>query len=154
MMSRQVFDEVGRFDPKYFMYAEDMDLCSRVKNLGRRNYYLSTATVTHHGGQSTSAQEDGQLSAVVMRESLFEFIRRHRGPAYAWVFRVSTALVAVCRLGVLGIRRLVAASSERRRALSLSIKKWLRIFSWAVGSETARAKPARRAAPQGESNVI
>src|SRR6266567_28504 len=44
---RAALDRVGFFDPRYFMYGEDIDLCYRLKLGGWKVFYLPTATASH-----------------------------------------------------------------------------------------------------------
>jgi GT2 family glycosyltransferase len=136
MVRRSVFERVGRFNPEYFMYCEDLDLCYRVQNAGLRNYYIGTATVIHHGGQSTNSQSDDQFSSLMMRESVLTFVRATRGYLYASILRSATAFGAFCRLSLLAIAMIFALSSSRRNSVSRAIVKWARVFRWAIGLET------------------
>lgn len=43
-----VFDRIGRFDPGYFLYYEDADLCERARRAGFRVLFTPHATATHH----------------------------------------------------------------------------------------------------------
>ena len=52
MLIRAVYDVVGEFDEKYFMYYEDLDYCRRVREAGFAVYYLPTAKIIHYHGQS------------------------------------------------------------------------------------------------------
>ena len=47
MFRRAALDRVGFFDPRYFMYGEDIDLCYRLKLGGWKVFYLPTATASH-----------------------------------------------------------------------------------------------------------
>src|SRR5712692_3541390 len=124
MVRRSVFESVGRFNPDYFLYGEDMDLCYKVKKAGWKNYYVGGATVIHHGGQSTDSQSDNQFSSLMMRESLLKFVRAHRGYLYAHVFRWATAFAALCRLGLLAVAMVLPLTIPRRHSLSLAFAKW------------------------------
>lgn len=54
MMVRQnILSEVGGFDERFFMYAEDIDLSYRIEKAGFKNYYLSRTTIIHFKGEST-----------------------------------------------------------------------------------------------------
>ena len=44
MLRRSALDRVGFFDPRYFMFGEDLDLCYRLKLGGWKIFYLPTAT--------------------------------------------------------------------------------------------------------------
>jgi GT2 family glycosyltransferase len=83
MIRRQVFEQVGRFTTSYFMYAEDVDLCLKVRQAGGTNLFLPRAAVTHHGGQSSRSQDDEHFADVVLRESRLRFFRNRRGVLYA-----------------------------------------------------------------------
>lgn len=48
MMSRKVYDEVGGFDPRYFLFMEDFDLCRMVKKAGYRVVYYPEVEVNHY----------------------------------------------------------------------------------------------------------
>ena len=45
--------EVGLLDEQFFMYAEDLDLCYRIKQRGWQVWYNSGVTVLHYKGQSS-----------------------------------------------------------------------------------------------------
>jgi GT2 family glycosyltransferase len=43
MLRRSALDRIGFFDPRYFMFGEDLDLCYRLKLGGWKVFYLPTA---------------------------------------------------------------------------------------------------------------
>src|SRR5438270_3778178 len=47
MVRMAALDRVGFFDPRYFMFGEDLDLCYRLKLGGWKIFYLPAATATH-----------------------------------------------------------------------------------------------------------
>ena len=48
MMRRDVFDRLGGFDERFFLYFEDYDLCSRVRTSGLQVVYDPRSEVIHH----------------------------------------------------------------------------------------------------------
>jgi len=48
MLRMSALDRVGFFDPRYFMFGEDLDLCYRLKLGGWKIFYLPSASATHH----------------------------------------------------------------------------------------------------------
>jgi N-acetylglucosaminyl-diphospho-decaprenol L-rhamnosyltransferase len=82
LLRREAFEQVGGFDPKYFMYCEDMDLCRRLAEAGWQNVYVPTAVITHLGGHATQG-----ASAVMLKEhhkALYTYLSEHyRGPQWA-----------------------------------------------------------------------
>ena len=39
-------------DEQFFLYAEDVDLCARIRRLSRRILFTPNIEVVHHGGRS------------------------------------------------------------------------------------------------------
>lgn len=52
-ISKELFIKIGGFDPDYFLYFEEVDLCKRVKKNGFKVYYLPKIKVLHDGSVST-----------------------------------------------------------------------------------------------------
>lgn len=56
-MKKEIFEKVGGFNESYFMYYEDLEICSRVKKLGLCVYYLPDVIVYHKVGGSISVKK-------------------------------------------------------------------------------------------------
>lgn len=63
MIGKPLWDELGGFDLKYYMYGEDADLCLRARALGYRPMITPDAQIMHVYGAST-AQRANKISAV------------------------------------------------------------------------------------------
>ena len=83
LIRREVIDQVGLFDPRYFLYYEEVDHCKRVKNAGWKVVYYPHTTVVHIGGES--AKSVGELNATSRQisnlqiESELLYFRKHHG---------------------------------------------------------------------------
>ncbi|MEU0315205.1 glycosyltransferase [Nocardioides sp. NPDC006273] len=55
-VTRELWERVGGFDERYFLYWEDVDLCARVQALGGRVAVIDGATATHSGGGTQRAE--------------------------------------------------------------------------------------------------
>lgn len=75
---REAFDAAGGFDPSFFMFSEEVDLCRRLEGLGWEVHFTPDATVVHSGGASTR-QRRPQM-ALCMLVSSKRFFRRHYPP--------------------------------------------------------------------------
>lgn len=53
MVRRDLFEQLGGFDERFFMYVEDTDLCKRFHDVGKQVVYLGDLDVVHHWGAST-----------------------------------------------------------------------------------------------------
>lgn len=88
LVRQEVIDTVGLFDPRFFLYYEEVDHCRAVKNAGWEVTYFPTVTVTHLGGES--AKSDASLSAqgrqisTLQAESELLYFRKHHGAIGAW----------------------------------------------------------------------
>jgi len=47
LVRREVFEKIGMFDEKFFLYDEEVDLCVRARKKGIRNYYVPKSVVYH-----------------------------------------------------------------------------------------------------------
>lgn len=105
---REAFEELGGFDERYFMFAEDIDLCWRAHEAGWGVGVEPAAVVTHVQG-ATTRRHPYRMLASHHRSALRFAARRARG-----VGRLGLPLAAA----VLGARLAVALADEalRRRA--------------------------------------
>jgi GT2 family glycosyltransferase len=53
IMKRDLYNEVGGFDEKCFMYSDDIDLSYMVLQKGKSNFYFHETSVIHYKGEST-----------------------------------------------------------------------------------------------------
>lgn len=60
MTRKKVMEEVGYFDEDYFMFAEDIDLCYKIKQKGYKVYYLPQFSILHSKGVSTGLKKHSQ----------------------------------------------------------------------------------------------
>ncbi len=82
LLRREAFEAVGGFDPSYFMYCEDMDLCRRLGEDGRLNVYVPGAVITHSGGHATQRSAGPMLAE--HHRALHRYLsRQYAGPAHA-----------------------------------------------------------------------
>jgi GT2 family glycosyltransferase len=133
LLKREVFDEVNLFSSDYFMYTEDVDLCFKVKQTGRRVYCIPSVEVVHHGGSSSGQAQSG-FATIMMCESVSKFLRKTRGGVYSWGYRLGMCMSALCRLSALMTAGLFAKSA-RRSELNSSKQKWSSVLRWAFNLE-------------------
>jgi len=82
LLRREAFEAVGGFDPSYFMYCEDMDLCRRLAEAGWSNVYVPSAVITHEGGHATSRSAGPMLRE--HHRALYRYLsRQYSRPAQA-----------------------------------------------------------------------
>ncbi len=79
MIRRDLFEKIGGFDPEYFMYFEEADLCMRVAKLGHTSHYTPGARVLHLISQSSRTHP--WWFHHILRRSRMIYARKHMTPA-------------------------------------------------------------------------
>ena len=73
---RQMIDEVGGFDERFHMYAEDNEWCWRISKSNWKLVFVPDAVVLHHGGQSSMKRWSSDEKLRVKLEAGFYFEHR------------------------------------------------------------------------------
>ena len=72
LIRRKALNQVGLMDEEFFVYSEEVDLCSRIRDYGWRISWLPTVEVIHLGGQSTQqVQQEMFLQLYRGQNSIF-----------------------------------------------------------------------------------
>jgi len=90
LVRRDLFDRLGGFDERFFLYYEEVDLCRRIRAAGYRVQYWPELRVQHIGGVSartvagaTVARSGSQLTLWRARSGLL-YYRKNHGWLTAW----------------------------------------------------------------------
>jgi len=132
MVKRELLDRIGSFTTDFFMYAEDMDLCIKVRKAGARIYYVPEAVIVHHGGRSSSVHAESNFSSVMQCESLAKFFTKHRGQGYSRMYRASTAIVSAARMVLILLMFPFTLLQKGYQGWSQMASKWLAILAWSL----------------------
>ena len=85
LLRRELVEQVGLFDPLYFLYFEEVDHCKASKKAGWEVVYFPDVSVVHIGGES--ARSLGELAAgsrqveVLQIEAAMLYFRKNHGLA-------------------------------------------------------------------------
>ncbi|MCS7251714.1 MAG: glycosyltransferase family 2 protein [Anaerolineae bacterium] len=85
LVRREAVEQVGPMDEGFFMYAEEMDWCRRMRAAGWKVFYHPQAKVIHYGGRSSD-----QVPAVqhlAFQQSKIRYFRKHHGRMAAAALR-------------------------------------------------------------------
>jgi GT2 family glycosyltransferase len=109
LVRRAALDKTGPMDEAYFVYAEEADLCFRLRRAGWRCVFSPCARILHEDGGGKSTAQDPVRMHVQLQKSILVFHRKNLGRA-SW----------------LAAKAIYVASSACRaayfRALSLVVK--------------------------------
>jgi GT2 family glycosyltransferase len=93
IIRRDLIDNIGLFDPRFFLYYEEVDLCRRIHEAGFKVYYWPDLVITHIGGASSEtvdglafASSGKQLTLWRMRSQLL-YYRKWHGWLYSWLVK-------------------------------------------------------------------
>ncbi len=126
LISKRIFDQVGRFDPNIFLYHEDDDISLRLRKHGSL-MFVRDALVFHKGGRSSTRTADiAYFKAFHMAQSRVYAGRKHGRP----LPRVSAVLH-----GLLQILITSAFFSKRR---------WAKSRGFLIGACSRKTKARRR----------
>lgn len=96
LLRRAALVELRGLDEGFFMYAEDIDLCRRLRSAGHEIVFEPRAVVRHEGG--ASAPRTHLLPTLAA--SRIRYARKHGGPGVALLERVGLALEALTHTAV------------------------------------------------------
>jgi len=90
LVRRSAFEQLGGFDPAYFMYFEDVDLGFRLGKSGYRNVYAPSANVTHSGAHATTSESENMIRT--HHDSARLFLARKYSGVWLWPVRMALTL--------------------------------------------------------------
>lgn len=74
MLPREAFLKVKGFDPSIFMYAEEMELCYRLRKEGKQITFYPQSSIIHLGGKSSGAS----LAISGEIKGMLQFFKLHK----------------------------------------------------------------------------
>ena len=91
LVRKKTVDEVGMFDERFFLYAEDLDWCKRMTEANWQIYYLPEAVVVHHKSQSgkkkKSNKKEKSAATHHFYDTMKQFYEKHYQDTYPWYVR-------------------------------------------------------------------
>ncbi len=132
LIRRELIDQVGLFDPRFFLYFEEVDLCFVAKKAGWKVVYFPETKVIHIGGES--AKSDASLTAAgrqiesLQIESELLYFRKNHGLG---------GVLADVMLSTVADAILLAKHVLRRRGLQGLAARWQHAASiWRLFART------------------
>ena len=128
MVRAGVFRDVGGFDPAYFMYFEDTDLCVRIRKAGHPVFFVPEARIKHHLGASSG--RDWRIRArmiVAYNQSRYHFFTGEVGFMHGKLVKLYTLLGATLRLLAWSV--IVVARPGSRDQVRLFAEVWKRTLA-------------------------
>ena len=136
MIRKEVIEQVGSFDERFFMYAEDFDLCYRLRQKGWKLYYMSNVEIIHVGG-GTSQNSFSAFPTLMMRESISQLMEKYYGKSGVLRYKLALLLGSLVRLTLLYLMKIKdqLGSCSKKDQINQSINKYFTMFKWSVNLE-------------------
>ena len=87
LIEKKLWNQIEGFDPRFFMYGEDADLCLRAKKTGALPVITPEATIIHYGGASEKVRAEKMGRLFHAKEQL---LQKHWSPFKA---RIGVGLI-------------------------------------------------------------
>lgn len=130
MVDADAWRMTGGFDPRFFLYAEELDLCKRIRDLGRKLVFDPSCTILHDTG---GGQRHTPARLVNRARGNATYMRKHWGPLAAeigcWI-QVLHAAVRIARISLRSWRGVDERLRNQRDAWSAVL---LRRDEWWLG---------------------
>ena len=89
LVRRDAAEQIGWFDPAFFVYSDEVDFCKRLRDAGWRTLYVPAAAAIHHEQLSTGAVPERRI--VELSRNRDRYMRKHHTAPAAWAVRLLTA---------------------------------------------------------------
>lgn len=117
LIRREVVEQIGYLDERFFAYQEDADYCFRARQSGWQVCYVPTAHIIHYGGMGGSGVQPFR-TIVVWHKSYYLYYRKNFSRDYPflfnWFFYLAMFIKLIFSLSLTYFRRKKLASSQQR----------------------------------------
>lgn len=89
LIRREVVQEIGYFDERFFFYAEDADFCFRAHKKKWDIMFIPQSQIIHRRGASSVKREQILFSIQLVKANL-QFIEKHYNKINLWIYKFLT----------------------------------------------------------------
>lgn len=97
LIRRDVVDQIGYLDERYFAYQEDTDYCIQARQAGWKVFYVPTAQVVHYGGRGGSGVNP-YFGVYQWHRSYYLYYRKNLAKDYPFWFHPLYYLVMLVKM--------------------------------------------------------
>jgi len=98
LVRREAAEQIGWFDPAFFVYSDEVDFCKRLQDAGWSTLYVPGASAFHHEQLSTGPVPERRI--VELSRNRDVYMRKHHATPAAWAVRLLTAFTYAVRAAV------------------------------------------------------
>ncbi len=93
---KEIFEELGGFDPSFFMYYEETDLFKRMFDKGLKSVILRETSIVHLVGSSSSSLINSNKYRMI-HQSKMKYYRKHYSIIYVFSAKVLNFIAVILR---------------------------------------------------------
>jgi GT2 family glycosyltransferase len=134
LIRRAAWDEVGGFDPRQWLYAEDLDLGWRLARAGWRTRFEPAAIMRHHSEAATQQAWPDRTTDRWL-QSTYDWLRLRRGRLRAATTAAINVAGAAARWALLTPIAVTRSGRDRRATMA----RWTRLH-WNAGIRSGRGQ--------------
>jgi GT2 family glycosyltransferase len=123
LVRRQLFEALGGFDERFFVYFEDLDFSFRARQSGWRSVYLAESRAFHAGGGTSKQIKARRLFYSLRSRLLYSF--KHFSLLGAAVTMLATLFVEPVARSVLAVAKGSLSSLVETRQAYAMLWRWL-----------------------------
>ncbi|MGD9785600.1 MAG: glycosyltransferase family 2 protein [Hyphomicrobiaceae bacterium] len=139
MLRRAFWRDLGGFDPAFFMYGEEADLCLRARRLGAQPMVTPHATIIHLGGASEATRAGKMIKLLAAKVSLVD---RHMHGIERITTRAVLRLWPLTRLIAMSVAARVKGREDYARSAAAWRDVWKARPTWRHGYAAATGEAA------------
>jgi len=140
MVRRDALLNVGNLDPRFWMYSDDVDWCSRFRQAGWRIVFFPEADAVHYGGGSS--QVAPVFCYVEMQRANLQYWRKYHGFASYMCFWMMVYFAHLLRS--IACTCLSALKSSDRQQMLAKVTRHRACLRWLTGGSSVQPAPTNQ----------
>ena len=116
MVPKSVLDQVGLFDPDFFMYYEETELTWRIRNAGYKIMNIPQSHIIHLEGQSFTHSYDRELRSLTSRKLYY---KKTHTTTYCYLANINYRLITTTALMISKLLKLSHYREKLQQRLNI-----------------------------------
>lgn len=130
LIQRELWEQLGGFDPIFFMYGEEADLCFRAKAKGFKPIINPEATIIHYGGLSEKVRSEKEIKLLIAKVLL---IKRNWHHLMIPVGKALLLIFVINKIFLLKLALLLKNNPKFKEKLNAWLTVWQKRQRWLKG---------------------
>jgi hypothetical protein len=130
LIRMELWRQLGGFDPTFFLYSEEVDLCLRARRLGARPLISPDAEVRHYAGGTQPIHADRLIRLLTGKRT---YMFKHWSRPRRWVGGILLLAWPLSRIAAIGFAGRIVSRRNGPVDASAWVEVWRRRHEWYPG---------------------